>query len=192
LAPYEYLLPLVSVLVGLALADLLTSVHRLLRARKRVRWDWLPLAAAVFAALLILDLWWGFYGHLGRASITFGSFLPAIAQLVVLFLLTAAVLPDRMPEEGLDLRAFYETTRAYFWLLMVTYMVLIVAYNVSVYQPREAGTVAAVLDFLPNLLLLGLFAGLATIRRRAFHAVALVFLLGWLLLHWWGRQLGPG
>jgi hypothetical protein len=191
LAPYEYLLPLVSVLVGLALADLLTSVHRLLRARRLVRWDWLPMAAALLAALLILDLWWGFYGHLGRESITFASFLPAFAQLTVLFLVSAAVLPDRIPTEGLDLRAFYDANRVYVWTLLAAYLAIILAYNASVYQPRGAGPIAAALDFLPNLLTLGLLIGLAATRRRMVHAVGLFLLLAVAILSWWGRQLGP-
>jgi hypothetical protein len=191
LAPYEYLLPLVSVLVGLALADLLTSVHRLLRARRLVRWDWLPMAAALLAALLILDLWWGFYGHLGRATVGFGAFLPAIAQLTVLFLLTAAVLPDRVPPEGVDLRAFYEANRTYFWGLLAGYLVIILAYNASVYQPRGVGPLAVALDFLPNLLLLAVCVGLAVTGRRTLHSVALAVLLAVSIAAWWGRQLGP-
>jgi hypothetical protein len=191
LAPYEYLLPLVSVLVGLALADLLASVHRLLRARQRVRWDWLPLAAALLAALLILDLWWGFYGHLGMATVKFGAFLPAIAQLTLLFLLTAAVLPDHVPPEGVDLRAFYDSNRAYFWTLLAGYIVIILTYNASIYQPRGTGPLAMALDFLPNLFLLAVCLGLAVTGRRTLHAVALVLLLAVSFVTWWGRQLGP-
>ena len=57
MSPFEYLLPLISVLVGLAVADLATSLHWLLQARRRVQWDWLPLLAAILAVLAVLDLW---------------------------------------------------------------------------------------------------------------------------------------
>lgn len=68
MTPFEYLLALVSILIGLAVADLATCMHRLLRARSRVRWDWLPLASALIVMLLILQFWWGFY-RLGTSPV---------------------------------------------------------------------------------------------------------------------------
>ena len=47
----EHLLVLVSIIVGLAITELLTGVRQLVRARKRVRLHWLPLAWAGFAML---------------------------------------------------------------------------------------------------------------------------------------------
>ena len=47
---FEYITVLASIVVGLAIADLATSAHRLLRAGGRVRWDWI----APTAALLML------------------------------------------------------------------------------------------------------------------------------------------
>ncbi len=48
ISSFEYITALVSVVVGLAIADMATSLHRLLRNRRRVRWDWVaPLAAVV-------------------------------------------------------------------------------------------------------------------------------------------------
>ena len=60
--PFEYLLPLISVIVGLSITDLATSLHRLLRARRRVEWDWLPLATALLALLMVLNAWWDSIG----------------------------------------------------------------------------------------------------------------------------------
>ena len=60
MTPFEYILPLVSVLVGLAIADLAVSFNRLLRARRRVTWDWLALLAAFIALVAVLDIWWMF------------------------------------------------------------------------------------------------------------------------------------
>jgi hypothetical protein len=76
MSPFEYLLALVSILIGLAIADLSMSLHRLLRARHHVKWDWLPLAAASLVMLLILEFWWIFYG-LGTSPVFmhYGAFL---------------------------------------------------------------------------------------------------------------------
>jgi hypothetical protein len=47
----EYVAAFASIILALAVTDLATSMHRLLRARKRVRWHWLPLAVALLILL---------------------------------------------------------------------------------------------------------------------------------------------
>ncbi|MCS3650350.1 hypothetical protein [Salinibacter ruber] len=42
----EYLIPLVSIIVGLGLADLIQSVRELVRPNRAVRWHWLPSCGA--------------------------------------------------------------------------------------------------------------------------------------------------
>ena len=109
MGPFEYILPLVSVLVGLAVADLVTSLHRLIRDRSRVQWDWLPLTVALLTILTVLNLWWGLYqAQDDNYYRTLAGFLPLVAQLVLLFLVNAAVLPDDVPAKGIDLKIYYE------------------------------------------------------------------------------------
>ena len=72
--PFEYLLPLISVIVGLSITDLTTSLHRLLRARRRVEWDWLPLATALLAVALVLNVWWQLYQANAKEAWTVAEF----------------------------------------------------------------------------------------------------------------------
>jgi hypothetical protein len=52
----EYVAAFISIMVGLALADLATSFQRLLRAGKRVKWDLLtPASATLVTAFVIND-----------------------------------------------------------------------------------------------------------------------------------------
>ena len=118
----EYLLPLVSVLIGLAIADLVASLHRLLKARDRVRWHWLPLQWAAVTFLILLAYWWSFY-DVAQAAVwnnlfAFGSH---IALLIILYLIAAAALPDRADEENLDLLNAYLKQRRYFFGLYALY-----------------------------------------------------------------------
>ena len=57
----EHLLVLVSIIIGLAITDLLTSVRQLVRARRRVRLHWLPLATAGILFLWLVQHWWAFF-----------------------------------------------------------------------------------------------------------------------------------
>lgn len=193
--PFEYILPLVSVLVGLAMTNAAGCVHRLLRHRRRVRWDWLPLATASVALLAVLEVWWVLYASRNAGHFTtLGGFLPMAFQLGILFLLSAAALPDEVPEEGIDLRAFYETNASLFWSLYAVYVASVLIVQVVVPSGGEpsasAGQSGGVLNLLPRIVLLALFIVLARTGRRSVHAVSVVALLVLFLAQWSTLRLG--
>jgi hypothetical protein len=190
MSPFEYLLALVSILIGLAVADLSHSLHRLLRARQRVRWDWLTLAAALLVMLLVLEFWWVFYS-LGTSAVFthYGAFLLLAASLVNMFLLASAALPDAVPDAGIELSVYYSDNARYLWSLFAFFVFLMIAVE-SVAHPH--GLVSAVLTqrSLFNLLLVVLLGSLALIRRRRYHAVLVPLLTVYLVWQWSQLQLG--
>ena len=189
MTPFEYILPLVSVLVGLAVADLAISLHRMLRARRRVRWDALPLATAVLAVLAVLELWWNFYAQQdGGFYTTLGGFLLFATQLLILFLLNAAALPDIVPDDGLDLRVFYDTNGPYFWSLYAAYVLFIMVTSVIGALGGDLGDVLR--RIAGNSPLLILFAALARFRNRIFHTLAVTAVLALFLFEWSKLSLG--
>lgn len=126
----EYVLAFVTLLLGLAITDLLASFHKLLRAWRRVKWDWLtPLLALLmlFGAVLF---WWLCYAWFsGVQSISILQFLPKLAFLAVNVLMIVSVLPDDVPEEGIDLRTFYIESRVHIWSLVTIGFILSIAVN---------------------------------------------------------------
>jgi hypothetical protein len=190
MSPFEYLLALVSILIGLAIADLSMSLHRLLRARRRVGWDWLPLTAAMLVMLLILEFWWIFHG-LGTSPVfmRYGAFLLLAASLVSMFLLASAALPDEVPEDGIDLGAYYGANARYLWTLFALFVLLMIAVE-AVAQPDGPRSALLAVPTLQNLTLVALLGSLAVVRRRAYHAVLVPLLLVFLLWQWSGLQLG--
>lgn len=54
----EYFLGLLAIITGLAITDMIVSLHVLLRRFGRVRWDWLPMAAATLVFVVIVRSWW--------------------------------------------------------------------------------------------------------------------------------------
>jgi len=52
----EYLIALVSIIVGLGLTDLARSLRELVRPGREVRWHWLPLAWAAIAFTVIVQI----------------------------------------------------------------------------------------------------------------------------------------
>lgn len=96
----EYLIVLVSILVGLGLADLTESLRDLVLPERNVRWDGLPVAWAVIVVGYVLAAWWTFYDLLQSAvwhrPLTF---LPVLLTTLALYLLCAFALPDADRED---------------------------------------------------------------------------------------------
>jgi len=189
-SPFEYLLLMVSILIGLAIADLSVSLHRLLRARSRIAWHWLPLAAALLVLLLILQFWWEFY-EMGHAAVwtRYWGFLILASALVSMFLLASAALPDVIPDEGLDLSAYYDENRRYFWLLFALFTLLALAVD-YVSGTDDAIVSAGPLRVVPTLCIAALLASLAFVGRRGYHSVVVALLLVFFGWQWSQLRIG--
>jgi len=115
----EFVLAFVGIIIGLGVADVLVSLHGLLRAGRRVKWHWATPALAALMLLVSLVLWWQcYYLFGGLTSETIAGFLPNFLLLVVAFLMMAAALPDEVPADGIDLKQYYLSTRVHQWTLM--------------------------------------------------------------------------
>ena len=118
---FEYAIGLFSVIIGLAVADIATSFHRLVRRGPRVDWDPLTLLAALYALWIVIGLWFQIWRIRDVPdSRHFLFFVSIFAELFVLFLVAAASLPDEL-EANVALRAYYDSNRRYFWSLIVLY-----------------------------------------------------------------------
>ncbi|HEX5239350.1 MAG TPA: hypothetical protein VFW39_12915 [Sphingomicrobium sp.] len=114
----EFVSVFISIIIGLAVADLLISFHRLIRVDARVKWYWLVPALAFYMLLVIVNFWWGTYwSFAGLRSLSMGAFIPTLLSAIALFLLAAAVLPDETVQDGLDLKAWYVRNAGHIWVL---------------------------------------------------------------------------
>ena len=174
----EYVSVFVSIILGLAAAELGTSFHRIMRARRRVRWDWMSLALAFFMLLNVVVVWWASYlWYATKTELRIAEFFPDLAILVLTYLAAAAVLPDEIPAGSFDLRDYYFETAPYFWSLNA----LLLGLAILVLGPRYTGGtdfIAIVREQSANIVMLGLAVALIFLRRPWFHAVAIVYIVG--------------
>ena len=188
----DYVAGFISILVGLSLAEIAQSTHRLLRCRHRVRWHWYPFAAALLLLLIIIELWWNTNQVIvpGR-PVTIGIFLPIVGGLLLLYLTCAAVLPDEVPTEGLDLRASYFANARYFWTLFAILVAgfVIIRMGRSIAFVGWARTVPALPSVVPNAVLVLLFLSLGWVRRSWWHTLLLLLLPPLLFLSLVNRPL---
>ncbi|HLO20523.1 MAG TPA: hypothetical protein VK192_08515 [Sphingomicrobium sp.] len=110
-------------------------------------------------------------------------------QLILMFLLACAALPDEAPDR-LDLAAYYEHNRHYFWELFAMVALSAVLAN-FIAAFRRVPLPTLLLKAVPNLLFARLMLSLAFVRSKSYHSgiiclLLLVMVLGWfpLRLEW--------
>lgn len=185
--PFDYLLLLAAVVLGLALSDLAISTQRLLNAGQRVRWDIFSPLAAVVATLKIVAQWWAwFQGEQLSAHLTFEMFVGILFSAGLLFLLAATALPDEVPGEGIDLARYYASTRRRFWSLFALHLV---ASN-AVLAWVQIRLVGAHFSLAPPLVLaLPLAVVLAWFPARWLHGIGLMGFIALYVVQDFGRTL---
>lgn len=117
---FEYLSVLISMILGLAIAQLLQGVRTLILGRRHIQ-RYSP-TFVLIGFLLILDVqtWWSMFGLRGVGTWTFLIFLVVLSQTIVLYLLAALVLPDlNAGDSPLELRAHYFAHRVIFYCLLL-------------------------------------------------------------------------
>jgi len=182
-----YVAAFASIILALAVADLATSMHRLLRARQRVQWDWLPLAAALLILIATVHFWWLFFEIWSVGSkYTLGGFLPDFVTLLLLFFIASAALPDEVPAEGLDLRAYYLENHVYFWTLFLL-LVISTSATLLIHRANPATTPSEVVRWIlqsGNVTLVVIAAVLLATKKRWIHIALVLFMLVLLVGQW--------
>ncbi|MFB6272772.1 MAG: hypothetical protein ABEL51_07765 [Salinibacter sp.] len=188
----EYLVALISIIVGLGLADLVQSLRELVRPDRAVRWHWLPLLWAAVIFLIILQLWWTSFDVLqaepfGRVLV----FLPYLLMFLVLYLTCSFALPDANWESSpsasekttLDLKVFYFSLarRRWFFGALITLTVLSQIINISAPALVDKAS-SSVTGRLPtvgfNVLIAALLYGLIASDREWLHALVALLVFG--------------
>ena len=179
----EYVLSLMAIISGLAITDLVASLHRLLRARQRVQWDWLTMVVAAFTGMTLVASWfisWRVIEVQDYNPTFWRFFFLTLGQLVPLYLAAAAALPDEVPAEGLDLKRFYAENSSYIWGALSAAMIMFVI-TVSVSHLRQGDYRAAAMNLLQSYFALPTLI-LAVVRSRRVHSIFVPATVGALLL----------
>src|SRR3954454_24479900 len=104
---FSYLSVLISIILGLAITQVLTGVGRLLQARRRVRLYWPAAVQVVLMTVGLVQIWWAMFGLRPETHWTFGRFLAVLLLPIVAYLATSVMFSDVPGEGTIDLRAHY-------------------------------------------------------------------------------------
>jgi hypothetical protein len=91
---FAYLSVFISIILGLAVAHLLTGVGALIRSRGDLKWWWpTPLWMAT-TFLIQIQTWWAMFTLRSVEQWSFAAFLVVLLQPVAIFMMAALIVPQ--------------------------------------------------------------------------------------------------
>ncbi|MFC1575101.1 hypothetical protein ACFL5A_00440 [Gemmatimonadota bacterium] len=177
---FEFLMVLVSIIIGLGIAEVLTGLARALRCAETVRHHWVHsvLVLAIFIAQL--QQWWESWSLRDAPEWTFLALLMMLAGPVCLFLMAHLLFPERL--EGANLREYYYGGMRPIWWLGGVAVVAATSF-----RPLIFGQALFAPDNASSFLTFLGFVLLFRSRREVIHGVvvpAVLLLLVLDILHW--------
>jgi hypothetical protein len=161
---------LVSLIIGLGIAELLSGVAQIIRNRSTIQLYWIHSVFVVIIFLALLQQWWEIWGIRDTPAWTFPGLLLMLAAPVGLFLIAHLVFPE--PVVGSDQRSFYfEKMSPAFWIAVLT-----VLSSVS-FRPVILEDEFFAPDNLSSFLLIAVFCSMIFIRNAVYHGVMVIFVL---------------
>lgn len=184
---FEFLMVLVSIIIGLGIAEILTGVARQIRCRGSTRGYWVHslLVGTIFVALV--QQWWEIWGLRVVPEWSFVGLVMMLGGPVGLFLIAHLLFPE--PMQGADFRRYYDgEMRPVWWLAAMTVVLA------TLFRPLVIGSDLLSLDNATSLVFLFGFAALGISRRPIIHAILVpTFLLLLLLdIFQWTFVIGRG
>lgn len=172
MAEGEYFLALLAIITGLAITDMVVSLHGLLLNRRYVKWDWLaPMAAGLVFILIVYG--WGIsfraFSH-ESAALPLWYFVLTLVSVIPWYLAARAALPDHVQiEQEIDLSEHYDFVSRYLWSAILASHVI---YLLMVIYDTGLQRLPGALPFLwPTLLGIFLMTPLIIWTRRSLHRI---------------------
>jgi hypothetical protein len=167
---FELSFTLTSVILALALTNIVASLHRLALARSRVRWAPEPLLLCVLITMIIVDVWLDQWHGRDLAQITVGRSLLQVLKMMALYFAAASCLPepDQLGAGEVHLLTYYDETRSLSFGALIAGLLLFQLYSVTGggFHPQDTLLGAVVFP--------GLYATLIFVRKRWYNILFLV------------------
>ena len=166
---FEFSSGILVIVVGLAITHLLAGLGQIIRYRKQLAIDWLPIIWMLVLVLTLVGWCYAIWDMLHEVEVLeYGTFLVFFFTSVLFYLAARLITPDITPDTKLDLSSsFFETKTAFFASASSAYLML------SLYIWSDEGFVQTVsnIEGVLGVGLMLLMAGGAVISRRSYHWV---------------------
>lgn len=189
---FDYAMGLVTIVVGIAISDLAVSFHKLLRHRRTVSWDARTLLAAALTFVVLFSMWFDLWAvHARQEILNFPFLLSILVELVLLFLMATAVLPDD-PLPNDDLATFYDDNARSIWTFFLLFQISYVAHWFYFKLTSSRFELDHMWARLPPVLTVPVVAALLVLmpQKRKLHLVLIASLLAYWLVTYADNRIG--
>jgi len=176
MSPFEYVIVLISIILGLGITTLLTGVAQLIKHHERTRFYGPYLILIVLVFVLHVHEWWESYTLKSVAVWPLLLFLFIILYPINLYVLAHLLFPSNL-DSGYDTRDFYHTNYRKIFLWACSLPVLSIIQNLTVSQ-------YALSDQLGQISVLALLVTMVVVQptRTITHLIICLILLILLLV----------
>ena len=169
---FSYLAVLFSVVLGLALTQILQGLRTLMLARNRVQIYWPQLVWAALLSLIVAQDWWSMFGMRFVHDWTFAMYAIVLLQVTLIYMTAALALPEIERDGTVDMRkSYFEHARWFFGLLAAAVVVSPMkdlVFNV---------TLPSVENLIFHLVFLVTVIIAALTQSRRYHSIAAPFIM---------------
>jgi hypothetical protein len=114
---FSYLSVLISVILGLAVTQILKGFRGLVLSRTRIQVYWPVIAWAALLLLVCFQHWWSMFGLRERHDWTFQQFAMVLLNVIFVYMIAGLIFPDLFGDEVVDLRKNFYAHRGWFFSL---------------------------------------------------------------------------
>lgn len=172
MSPFEYVIVLISIIIGLGITLVLTGIAQLIREEQRVTLFWPFLVWIGLVFVMHIHEWWVTYQLKSTVTWRLPTFLFIILYPILLFILANLLFPDSWEKHNRNMKQFYFAIYQKFFGCAILLIVLSVLQNVFLTKLPLSGQV------VHFIVLITLIAMLITKPKGVLvHTLVAVFLL---------------
>jgi hypothetical protein len=169
---FSFLSVLLSVIVGLAITQILQGFRGLVLSRTRIQIYWPVIGWAVLVLLVCFQNWWSMFGMRNRHDWAFQQFAMVLLQTILIYMVAGLVFPDFVGEAIVDLKESFYAHRRWFFFLGFASIVVSVVKDLVLDGKLPKPTNLAFHAIFGVALLTG-----ASTRQERYHKALVVFVI---------------
>ena len=170
----EYILALMSIVVGLAMTQLLSGAAEIAQHAKPVRTYWIHTAWMVNLFVTLIHFWWWEFALMQIETWTFLPYAFVICFAVLLYFLVALLVPQHLSEQA-DLKEYFYSHRGWFFGTMA--LIQVVDFGDTFVKGWAYFIGLGPYYPIRNLVIIGLCATAIRTRNERFHGFMVVLLI---------------
>ena len=131
---FNYLSVLISIILGLAIAQVLQGIRGLVLTRSKVKLYTPTIIWTGMALLIPIQGWWASFSMHQQASWNFLALLTIVLQAISVYMIAALILPDAKGDNTVDLREHYFAHRHWFFGALLSTVVFSLLKELVIYD----------------------------------------------------------